>query len=93
MKDCDFMKMIDICSKQQDVKEEVYKNHDENMWWPMSIKDGKKRLLIAGLSTRISYNMILTYNDLYLKKTFPMTYYLPYNYFLICSNILFLSVF
>lgn len=61
MKDCDFMKMIDICSKQQDVKEEVYKNHDENMWWPMSIKNGKKRLLIAGLSTRISYNMILTY--------------------------------
>ena len=61
MKDCDFMKMIDICSKQQDVKEEVYKNHDENMWLPMSIKDGKKRLLIAGLSTRISYNMILTY--------------------------------
>lgn len=63
MDDSKFMKIIDICSKQEDVKKEVYKNHDNNKWWPKEIKDYRKRLLIAGLSTRISYNMI----DIYQK--------------------------
>lgn len=61
MKDLDFMKIIDICSKQEDVRQEVHENHDENKWWPTNISDYRKRLLIAGLSTRISYNMIGTY--------------------------------
>lgn len=53
--------IIDICSKQEEVKEAVKKNHDNNLWWPLEVKDYKKRLLIAGLSTRISYNMIDSY--------------------------------
>lgn len=61
MEDSDFMKIINICAKQEDVKKEVHENHDENKWWPTSVSDYRKRLLIAGLSTRISYNMIGTY--------------------------------
>ena len=46
-----------------DVKIDVFKNHDNNMWWPLEIDDYRKRLLIAGLSTRISYNMINSYRN------------------------------
>ena len=51
--------ILDICSEQPDVKENVIKNHDNNLWWPLDITDYRKRLLVAGLSTRISYNMAL----------------------------------
>lgn len=57
----EFKKIIDVCASMPDVKEDVFKNHDNNMWWPLEIEDYKKRLLIAGLSTRISYNMINSY--------------------------------
>ena len=61
-------KIIDICSNQEEVREAVKKNHDNNLWWPLEVEDYRKRLLIAGLSTRISYNMIDSYrkviNDL-----------------------------
>lgn len=53
--------ILDICSSLDDVKEDLFKNHDDNMWWPLKINDYRKRLLIAGLSTRISYNMIESY--------------------------------
>jgi endonuclease III len=54
-------KVLDICSSQESVKEDVIKNHDNNLWWPNDISDSRKRLLIAGLSTRVSYNMINKY--------------------------------
>ncbi len=64
----EFKKIIDICSKQEEVKNALIKNHNNNLWWPLEVEDYRKRLLIAGLSTRISYNMINTYrkviNDL-----------------------------
>lgn len=53
--------ILDICSSLDDVKEDLFKNHDNNMWWPLEVEDYRKRLLIAGLSTRISYNMINSY--------------------------------
>lgn len=56
-----FKNIIKICAKQENVRNEVFKNHDNNLWWPITVKDSRKRLLIAGLSTRISYNMIDTY--------------------------------
>lgn len=56
-------KVIDICSDLPDVKSDVIKNHDNNLWWPIEIEDYRKRLLIAGLSTRISYNMINSYRN------------------------------
>ena len=64
----EFKKIIDICSNQEEVRDAVKKNHDNNLWWPLEVEDYRKRLLIAGLSTRISYNMIDSYrkviNDL-----------------------------
>lgn len=64
----EFKKIINICSNLPEVKTEIYKNHDNNLWWPIDVNDYRKRLLIAGLSTRISYNMIESYikiiNDL-----------------------------
>ncbi len=59
----EFKKIISICSSMPDVKIDVFKNHDNNMWWPLEIDDYRKRLLIAGLSTRISYNMINSYRN------------------------------
>ena len=53
--------ILDICSSMNEVKEDIFKNHDNNMWWPLEVTDYRKRLLIAGLSTRISYNMINKY--------------------------------
>lgn len=59
----EFKKIIYICSKQEKVKEAVLKNHDNNLWWPLEITDYRKRMLFAGLSTRISYNMINCYRN------------------------------
>ena len=59
----EFKKIIDICSKQSEVKVAIKRNHDDNLWWPLEVKDYRKRLLIAGLSTRISYNMIHVYQN------------------------------
>lgn len=63
MKKEQLKKIVDICSSLPDVKKDVLKNHDNNLWWPIEIKDYRKRLLIAGLSTRISYNMINSYRN------------------------------
>lgn len=64
----EFKKIIDICSNQEEVRNAVKKNHNNNLWWPLEVEDYRKRLLIAGLSTRVSYNMIDSYrkviNDL-----------------------------
>ena len=57
----EFKKIIEICCKDEKVRDAVIKNHDNNMWWPLDVYDYRKRLLIAGLSTRISYNMINSY--------------------------------
>lgn len=56
-------RILYVCSSDENVKAEVVKNHDNNLWWPTDITDKRMRLLIAGLSTRISYNMIATYQQ------------------------------
>jgi len=53
--------VLDLCSVEPLVRDSVIKNHDNNLWWPLDIVDYRKRLIIAGLSTRISYNMIDKY--------------------------------
>lgn len=58
-----FKRIIDVFSSQEVVREHVIKNHDNNLWWPKEIIDSRKRLLFAGLSTRISYNMINHYRS------------------------------
>ena len=57
----EFKKIIDVCSNEEEVRQAVIKNHDNNLWWPIEVEDYRKRLLIASLSTRISYNMIDSY--------------------------------
>ena len=61
MTKAEIKQILDICSSMNEVKEDIFKNHDNNMWWPLEVTDYRKRLLIAGLSTRISYNMINKY--------------------------------
>ena len=56
-------RVISICAALPDVRQEVIKNHDDNRWWPLSVKDIRLRLVIAGWSTRISYSMIGTYQS------------------------------
>lgn len=48
-------------AQEADLKAEVEKNHDENRWWPTSLKDWRLRMTVAGWSTQVSYNMITTY--------------------------------
>lgn len=55
--------VIKICSQLSKVREEVIKNHDDNKWWPLSVEDWRLRMVVAGWSTRISYNMISTYQQ------------------------------
>lgn len=53
--------VLDQCSQQPSVRKEVLKNHDDNLWWPKSVVDWRLRMILAGWSTRISYNMVSTY--------------------------------
>jgi len=54
-------KVLRVCGSLPDVSVEVKKNHENNLWWPISIKDWRLRMVIAGWSSRVSYNMISTY--------------------------------
>ena len=49
----DFENIIGICSKSELVRNEVIKNHDDNLWWPKSVLDWKKRMLISGFSSQV----------------------------------------
>ena len=57
----EFEKIIDICSKSDRVRTEVLKNHNNNLWWPLKVKDWRIRMLVSGLSTRVSYRMVHKY--------------------------------
>lgn len=54
---------IRTCDSLADVHQEVILNHDNNRWWPTTIQDWRLRMVIAGWSTRVSYNMIKTYQQ------------------------------
>jgi thymidylate kinase/endonuclease III len=54
-------RIIEICSKLPEVKMEVKKNHDDNLWWPLYVSDWRLRMVVAGWSSRISYNSIAHY--------------------------------
>ena len=56
-----YEKIIDICSSSQLVKKAIIKNHDDNLWWPLKVKDWRTRMIVAGLSTRVSYQAINSY--------------------------------
>jgi endonuclease III-like uncharacterized protein len=53
--------LLQRCGALSGVKAEVFRNHDDNQWWPLAVSDWRLRLVIAGWSTRVSYHMISTY--------------------------------
>ena len=57
----ELIKAIRIMAEQPKVKEAVIKSHDNNPWWPNDVNDWRLRMLIAGLSTRVSFRMLGSY--------------------------------
>ena len=58
-----FFRALTTCAELPDVREEVFRNHDDNQWWPRSVEDWRLRMVLAGWSTRVSYTMISTYQS------------------------------
>lgn len=56
-----FFTILKELEENEPVQKEVMKNFADNLWWPACIEDSRLRLLIGGLSSRISYSMIDTY--------------------------------
>ena len=63
----EFENLLRNCASLPDVRREVFKNHDDNLWWPRKVQDWRLRMIIAGLSTRVSYAMIKTYQSVVSK--------------------------
>lgn len=57
-----FKEMIKTMASSDIVRNHVILNHDDNRWWPNYIHDWRIRMLVAGLSSRISYSMVNTYS-------------------------------
>lgn len=57
------LEALSTCADLADVRQEVILNHDDNRWWPTTIQDWRLRMVIAGWSTRVSYNMIKAYQQ------------------------------
>jgi len=58
-----FGTFLSVACSEPKVAEWVRKGHDDSLWWPLSIRDQRTRMLVAGLSTRISYRMVGTYRE------------------------------
>lgn len=56
-----FATALEKCASLPDVRHDVLANHDNNRWWPRSVKDWRLRMMIAGLGTRVSYAMLSTH--------------------------------
>ena len=56
--------ILRVCGSLPDVKKEVVINYADNRWWPLAVTDWRLRLLIAGWSSRISYQMIGTFRQM-----------------------------
>lgn len=54
-------KVLAVLAKDKELQNEVNKNFSNNLWWPRDVDDKRLRLIIAGLSTRVSYSMIESY--------------------------------
>lgn len=55
------IRAIEIMASQSEVKDAVIKSHDNNPWWPKDVNDWRIKMLIAGLSTRVSFRMLGSY--------------------------------
>lgn len=61
MRDDEKVKAIEIMASQTAVKDSVCASHDNNPWWPKDVDDWRMKMLIAGLSTRVSFRMLGSY--------------------------------
>ena len=57
------IQIVKTMASQPDVMNAVIKSHDDNPWWPMSITDWRMRMIVAGLSTRVSFRMLHIYKN------------------------------
>lgn len=60
----DFERILRIAASQSVVRDVLMKSHDDSTWWPRHVKDWRSRMLIAGLSARISYRMVPIYREI-----------------------------
>lgn len=61
MQENEKLKAIEIMASQDDVKKAVINSHDNNPWWPKDVSDWRMKMLVAGLSTRVSFRMLGSY--------------------------------
>jgi thymidylate kinase/endonuclease III len=59
-----YEQILRVAASQRPVKEALLRSHDNNTWWPKHVKDWGTRMLIAGLSARISYRMVPIYREI-----------------------------
>lgn len=52
---------VSRAAARPDVRAAVEANHDDNRWWPASVRDWRVRMAVAGWSSRVSYAMVSTY--------------------------------
>jgi len=45
--------ILDVCSSCPEVREDIFKNHDNNMWWPLEVEDYRKMFLAMGKDIRV----------------------------------------
>lgn len=57
------IKAIEIMASQMEVKDTVINSHDNNPWWPRDVDDWRMKMLVAGLSTRVSFRMLGSYTN------------------------------
>lgn len=55
--------LVTVVASDHAVRSAVDANHDDNRWWPTAIGDWRLRIVLAGWSTRISYNMVDHYRS------------------------------
>ena len=68
-----FSRILVLVSAQDDVRRDVAEKYWDNRWWPRQVRDWRLKILLAGLSTRVSYNAISTYQqvrDALLSRSF-----------------------
>jgi hypothetical protein len=56
-------KILELIAIEPAVQQDVRDNYWENRWWPLSITDWRLRILLAGISTRVSYGQIEIYQQ------------------------------
>ena len=59
-----YEQILRVAASQRPVREVLLRSHDDNTWWPKHVRDWRTRMLIAGLSARISYRMVPIYREI-----------------------------